>query len=461
MTFGKILFSAVLSFFAMASNVAAADPDDVEEQTRKRIKQTLLSMPLRFEENTGHFDARVKYLARGPGYTLFLTPAETVLSLTTKKPAKSCVVRVRLENANPEPTLRGESKLVTPTNYLIGNDPKNWRTAANYEQVRCASVYPGVDLLYHGKQRQLEYDFEVAPAANPKQITLRYDGVRRLRVDSDGSLVSKLKNGGELRQDKPVAYQIIDGERREVASRYVVKGKRQVAFIVADYDASQPLVIDPPILSYSTYLGGINTDIGNSIAVDGNGNAYVAGETLSVLFPTLNQYQTDQTGIDAFVAKINTNASGAASLVYSTYLGGSAVDRGGGIAVDSAGNAFVTGLTTSTDFPMLNQYQTDQPAQDAFVTKLNTNASGAASLVYSTYLGGSGTDTGTGIAIDASGNAYVTGDTDSTDFPTLNQYQANQTGTDIFVAKLNPNASGAALASLFDLSWRQRGRSWH
>jgi hypothetical protein len=445
MTLSKILVVAVLPFLAVASDLWASESDDLDESIRNRARQTFLSLPLHFEENTGHFAKQVKYLARGPGYTLFLTPNETVLTMAKGVSSKQSVVRVSLVDANHATTLQGESKLVAPTNYLIGNDPKKWRTAANYEQVRCESVYPGIDLLYHGKQRQLEYDFEVTPGANPKQIGLRYDGVRRLRVDSDGSLVLKLKNCGELRQDKPVAYQIIDGERREIASRYVVKGKKQVVFRLADYDASQRLVIDPPVLSYSTYLGGTNADTGYGIAVDANGNAYVTGETFSFNFPTLNQYQTDQPLTDAFVAKINTNASGAASLLYSTYLGGSGgLERGNGIAVDSAGSAFVTGVTTSTDFPMVNQYQGDQPGNDAFVAKLNTNASGAASLVYSTYLGGNGNDPATAIAIDPSGNAYVTGDTDSTDFPTLNQYQTNQTGTDIFVTKLNPNASGAA-----------------
>ena len=232
MTLSKILFSAIVPFFAATSDLAAADPDDeVDEPTRKRVKQTLINLPLRFEENTARYDEQVKYLAHGPGYTLFLTPTETVLSVrtiessevtarATKKgnissaKTRGAIVRVRLEGANHAATLRGELKLAAPTNYFIGNDPAKWRTADNYERVRCESVYPGIDLLYHGKQRQLEYDFEVAPGANPKQIGLRYDGVRRLRVDSDGSLVLKLKNGGELRQGKPFAYQIIDGERR-------------------------------------------------------------------------------------------------------------------------------------------------------------------------------------------------------------------------------------------------------
>ncbi|MEY2541815.1 MAG: hypothetical protein QOI22_1417 [Verrucomicrobiota bacterium] len=472
------LFVAIALVAAAASRlgmVAAATPAEVDPVTRRAAQQSMLSLPLRFEENNGSFDPQVKYLARGPSYTLFLTPAETVLTIrqggqgeAAKSDAKlrsvssakarapdskASIVRVRLEGANRAGTLRGESELSAPTNYFIGNDPAKWRAARNYERVRCESVYPGVDVLYHGKQQELEYDFEVAPGADPGRIVLRYEGVRRLHVDVDGSLVLKLKAGGELRQHRPVAYQVVNGERREVASRYLVKGKQRMAFELGDYDASQVLVIDPPVLSYSTYVGaplgpgGASTDIGHGIAVDSAGHVYVVGETTSTNFPTLNQYQTDQTNTDAFVIKLDTNASGAASLLYSTYLGGSGIDIGHGIAADSAGNAYVTGQTLSTDFPTLNQYQTDQGGADAFVTKLDTNATGAASLLYSTYLGGIGTDLGIAIAVGGLGNVLVTGDTDSNNFPTFHEYetyQPGQTSTSAFVTKLDPSASGAA-----------------
>ena len=205
-------------------------------------------------------------------------------------------------------------------------------------------------------------------------------------------------------------------------------------------------------LVYSTYLGGSGNDTGTGIAIDSSGNAYVTGDTDSTDFPTLNQYQTNQTGTDIFIAKLNPNASGAASLLYSTYLGGNVgsagvstgADHGNGIAVDSNGMAYVVGWTLSTDFPTLNQYQTDQLVADAVVSKINTNASGAASLLYSTYLGGNGADIGTAIAVDSSGRAYVAGYTQSVTFPILNQYQTDQPGQDAFVTKLNTNASGAA-----------------
>ncbi len=427
----------------------------------QNARQTFLNLPLRFEENNGTSDARVKYLARGPGYTLFITSNETVLSVRKTEAQDSTVsdgknrsiaspkthadfVRVRVEGSNRAATFRGETRLATSTSYFIGNDPTKWHTAATYEQVRCESVYPGIDLLYHGKQQELEYDFELAPGADPKQITLQYEGVRRLRVDKDGSLVLKLNSSGELRQRRPVAYQIVNSQRREVASRYVVKAQRRVVFELGDYDASAPLVIDPPVLSYSTYLGGNGSDSATGIAVDTNGFAYIVGNTGSTDFPTVGQYQGDQTGTDVFIAKFNPSMSGAASLLYCTYLGGSDVENGNAIAVDASGNAFVTGVTASTDFPVLNQYQGDQGLMDVFVAKLNTNTTGVASLVYSTYIGGSSDEVATGISVGGGGNVVVTGWTDSADFPTLNQYQTNQGSTDVFVAKLNPNTSGAA-----------------
>ncbi|MCK4462592.1 MAG: SBBP repeat-containing protein, partial [candidate division Zixibacteria bacterium] len=184
-------------------------------------------------------------------------------------------------------------------------------------------------------------------------------------------------------------------------------------------------------LLYSTYLGGSSVDSGMSIAVDGSGSAYVTGSTGSTDFPTLNPYQNDQGGDDVFVTKLSSLGN---SLLYSTYLGGSSLDRVKSIAVDSSGSAYLTGYTGSTDFPTLYPYQTDQGGEDVFVTKLSSSGN---SLIYSTYLGGSGYDWGYGIAVDDSGSAYVTGSTGSTDFPTLNPYQTDQGGTDVFVTKLS------------------------
>ena len=453
-----------------SKEMAVPEAGAVDETTQARVSAAYSKLPLRFEENRGQVDKQVKYLSRGSGSTLFLTPTEAVLTLVRgekkekateeealsarrsaipaqPQPSSLSVVRMKLHGANRSPHVSGESEMSARTNYFIGNDPQQWHgDVAQYERIRYAQVYPGIDMLYYGQQQSLEYDFEVAPGADPRRIRLGFKGVRGLKIETaTGDLLLETA-GGEIRQSKPVVYQEVDGERREVEGRYVVKGTRQVGFKIGVYDRTKGLVIDP-VLSYSTYLGSWFGDIGNGIAVDAAGNAYVTGYTFSTNFPILNQYQTNQTGpffSDVFVTKLNTNLSGTASLLYSTYLGGSNHERGTGIAVDASGNAYVTGSTLSTNFPNLNQNQTDQGDNDVFVTKLNTNLSGAASLVYSTYLGGDGFDNGTGIAVDSTGNAYVTGETSSTDFPTLNQYQTDQPNSDVFVTKLNTNLSGAA-----------------
>ena len=296
-----------------------------------------------------------------------------------------------------------------------------------------------MDLLYYGNQRQLEYDLVVEPGADPDAIALSFEGVEELRIDAQGDLLLDTP-GGEVRQHKPLVYQEVEGVRREIAGTYVLNGRRRVGFQVAAYDASQPLIIDP-VLSYSTYLGGSGDDRGTGIAVDSSGNAYVTGFTSSINFPTANPIQPANGGsFDAFVTKLNAAGNG---LVYSTYLGGTDDDYGHGIAVDSSGNAYVGGYTISINFP------TASPAQpafggvaDAFVTKLN--AAGNA-LVYSTYLGGSDFEVGSRIAVDASGNAYVIGRTRSTNFPTVSPIQAAFGGgvRDAFVTKLN--AAGSTL----------------
>ena len=251
----SLAVTLLLTAFCHTTPAAAPPANSITPETRAKLTQKALSLPLRFEENSGNFDPQVKYLARGPGYTLFLTPNETVLSVRKNK-SKANVVRVRLDGAKRAPVMEGEGPFAAPTNYFVGNDPSKWRSATNYERVRFQSVYPGIDVLYHGKQHELEYDFEVAPGIDPAQIALRYDGVRKLRVDADGSLVMRLRDGTELRQPKPVSYQMIDGERREVASRYAVKGRNKVVFALGKYDRAQELVIDPVVLSYSTCIGG-------------------------------------------------------------------------------------------------------------------------------------------------------------------------------------------------------------
>jgi hypothetical protein len=304
-------------------------------------------LPLSFEVNQGQSDGRVQFLARGQGYSLFLTPTEAVLGLHPAARHGSeadAVVRMRLVDANPRPHVAGLELLPGRSNYFIGSDPRQWRRdVPSYARVKYSGVYPGIDLIYYGNQRQLEYDIVVAPHADPRRIALGFDGVETMSLDPDGNLVLHTSHG-DIAQHKPVIYQGMNGRRQKVDGRYVLRGKHGVGFEVADYDTSQALVIDP-VLSYSTYLGGNGNDIGYAIAVDGAGNAYVTGVTTSTNFPGAGASPIQSTwrgSNDVFVTKLN--AAGTA-LVYSTYLGGSGGEIGYAIAVDSAGNAYVTGET--------------------------------------------------------------------------------------------------------------------
>ena len=454
-----------------ASQAQAAIPD----VRKKQFLQAYGKLSLTFEPNQGQTDRRVNFLARGRGYTLFLTPTEAVLVFgkpnaretqprmgpvpATAEPetapaAAPTVLRMQLLDANLHPRMVGLDELPGKSNYFIGNDPKAWHTnVPNYAKARYEDVYPGVDLVYYGNQRQLEYDFVVTPGADPKAIRLGFKGANNVSLGAEGDLILSTADG-ELRLHKPLIYQKINGVKHTIAGRYLLKGKHRVGFQVANYDANTPLVIDP-VLSYSTYLGGSSNDEGTGIAVDACGNAYVTGRTLSLDFPTAPTGSPLDGSLggaqDAFVTKLNTTVAGAASLVYSTYLGGDNADIGRGIAVDGSGNAYVVGSTQSINFPTA---PSGSPldgslggAQDAFVTKLNPAGS---ALLYSTYLGGDNNeDEGLGIAVDATGNAYVTGRTLSLDFPTAptgSPLDGSLGGAqDAFVAKISGTTTDADL----------------
>ncbi len=413
-------------------------------------------LPLSFEANLGQTALSVKFLSRGQGYNLFLTSTEAVLALTrldratigkgsevedsrSSRETSQSVLRMGLVNANPAPTISGLDKLPGKANYFIGNDPYRWRTnVPTYVKVQYKDVYPGVDLVFYGNQRQLEYDFIVSPGADLTAITLSFDGADQLTVDAKGDLVLRFGDS-DLRLQKPVVYQMVNGSKQHIPGNYRLEDQHHIGFQVAAYDRSKPLIIDPT-LSYSTYLGGSGGDQGQSIAVDAAGNAFVTGSTQSLNFPTtVGSFQTTLVGSqDVFVTKLNPTGS---SLVYSTYLGGSGDDFGLGIALDSVTNAYVTGGTTSTNFPTLGAFQPAHAGSvDAFVTKLDSTGS---ALLYSTFLGGSDQDRGNDIALDSVGNAYLTGFTVSTNFPTtLGAFDTTfNGGGDAFVTKLNPTGS--------------------
>jgi uncharacterized protein (TIGR03437 family) len=407
-------------------------------------------LPMTFELNQGQADKSVKYLARGHGYQVFLTDEEVVLRLAESGGAG---VRESGSVGEHEASLRlnfGAARQVTPvgldelktkSNYFIGNDPQTWRSnIPNFGRVEYQEVQPGVVVAVYGTQRALEYDFVVAPGVDPAQLSVNIAGADRLELTASGDLLMHLGDR-QVIQRTPVSYQTVRGVRRAVNSRYVLKGGQQIGFAVDDYDAAQPLVIDP-VIDYSTFLGGVGSDEGLAIAVDNTGASYITGTTYSNNFNTFAPLQTLNRGgkYDAFVTKLNPAGT---AIVYSTYLGGSSEDSGQGIAVDSLGNVYLAGITNSPDFTTRNAFQPalSGQANDAFITKINNDGT---AIVYSSYLGGSNIDQAFALALDAGNNAYIAGSTASQDFNTRSPLQANNRGgADAFIAKVN--ASGTAL----------------
>jgi beta-propeller repeat-containing protein/HYDIN/CFA65/VesB family protein/ASPM-SPD-2-Hydin domain-containing protein len=352
-------------------------------------------------------------------------------------------VDIKLVGANPSPEISGLERLPGTTNYLIGSDPSHWHVKIpTYAQLRYKNIYPGIDLVYYGNQGQLESDFVVAPGADPNVIRISLEGGGALRLDAQGDLVLGATDK-EIRLHKPRLYQEVRGKKQEVFGKYFLAGSNQVGFEVGSYNTTQELTIDPT-LSYSTYLGGTTFDQANGIAVDAAGNAYVAGFTSSSNFITTpGAFDTSAaSGFDAFVTKFSPTGS----VVYSTYLGGNGPDQAAAIAVDPAGAAYIAGETYSTNFPIVTgAFTTNRGQGDAFVAKLSGDGS---SLLYSTYLGGSAQDAARGIAVDSSGNAYVAGQTFSTDFPMQSALQPTNSGNEeAFVTELN--ASGSLVYSTY------------
>jgi hypothetical protein len=408
-----------------------------------RVVENYGRLPLSFEANSGQADGQVRFLSRGEGYSVFLTASGAVLSFhglnspTPGTPAaqmRTGVVRMALRGANPRVLVAGKDKLPGTSNYFIGNDPSRWHVGIeSFARVRYARVYPGIDLLYHGNRRQLEFDFVVAPHANPNAIQLAFTG-GNLKLDRAGNL--QLTAGDtEVSFHKPDIYQMVGGRRVKVEGSFARPAHSEIGFNLGAYDHRLPLVIDP-VLVYSTYLGGSVFESGNRIALDSSGSAYIVGATLSPDFPTTSgaYMRTDPDRLDMNVFVTKMNPAGTA-LDYSTFLGGLNQDQGEigwDIAVDGKGRAFVTGGTYATDFPTTaGAYQTVNKAaanQAATIFVTGLNASGTA-LAYSTYFGGSGIsikngsslvtygDVGDAIAVGANGYIYVGGTAASTDFP--------------------------------------------
>lgn len=428
MRFGARQFALVVSFVAAAAELAAADPRPARG----------LHLPLAFERNVGQVDPAVAFVARGKGYAMFLTAAEARFSLDRSS------LTMRLLGANGSALLTALERLPGTANYFVGSDVSRWRTGIpTYARVRVSNAYPGIDVVYYGSDGSLEYDFELAPGANPALVRLAFDNARGLRVAANGDLVMRV-DGRDVRQRKPTIYQDLPEGRRTISGRYVVRANGVVGFAIGRYDRSRALVIDP-VLVYSSYLGGAGEETQPAVAVDISGSVYLAGATTSLDFPARHALQPSGGGgeSDAFVTKVDPTGS---FIVYSTYLGGGGRDQARGIAVDPSGFAYVAGGTQSLDFPTRNAFQPANsgivgPSIDGFVAKL---APDTGTLVYSTYLGGLGYDEVNGIAATAGGDAIAAGSTQSSAFPVAHALQPVRRGPlDAFVTRIS--ASGSSL----------------
>jgi hypothetical protein len=391
---------------------------------------------LSFEPNRGQFEGPARFVGLGPGYRVSLSPREATLDLGRPQASAQPVrVRMTLVGGNPASEMRGGRELESKSHYFSGSDPQRWhRNVPNYRRVEYPGVYPGIDLFFHGEQGELEYDFVLAPGADPGQIRLRFEGGRRIRLEGNGDLVIETA-AGDVRQRKPVLYQEIKGERRSIGGRYTLHGRHEVGFRVASYDASRSLVIDPVVV-YSTYYGGCRGRQGiNDVAVDAAGNAYAVGN-----YP----WDCDRGSPQAYVAKFSPEGTRLAGATFGGWFG----DAPTGVALDASGNVYVTGWSEQV-FPGPPQFPTTanalQPGnaggRDAFVTKFDPTLG---SILYSTLLGGTGDDVGADLEVDASATAYVAGRTTSLDFPTASASQPVLAGgQDAFVAALD--ATGSAL----------------
>jgi photosystem II stability/assembly factor-like uncharacterized protein len=441
---------------AKASGDRYKQSSNADRAKQSSLRQKLARLPLSFEENRGQADSKVKFISRCDRYMLFLTATESVMRMANSEQYQQSAIlnanspstadlkpgavalKMKFVGANPAAQLTGVDELPGKRNYFIGKDAKKWRAnIPTYSKVKSREVYKGIDVDYYGSQRQLEYDVIVAPGADFTVIKIAFEGAKGIRIDSNGDLILETSLG-DVRQARPVAYQETTTGRKSVVARYVIADNSEVRFSLGEYDASLPLIIDP-VLSYSSFLGGESDDFGSDIAVDSSGNIYVAGQTASNDFPvTPGAIQTirNRFDTDTFVTKLNPAGT---DVIYSTYLGGQSQEiiifdlhtpREGTprIAVDSAGHVFITGSTISTDFPVtpgafqpnLKTAGDDFFRSDTFIAKLSQ---GGDALMYSTYLGGTETDLACDIAVDNMGFAYVTGNTYSRNFPTVNALQ--------------------------------------
>ena len=459
---GAVVIAVIVAAWSRPVQAAPASHQPAPDLRARQLLSLSASGPLSFEENRGQADKRARFLCRRSGFNLFLLPGEAVLALQTAPapahsghlaggvvsqadplhpndslPISERILRLRLLGASRSVNVDGEAPVSERSNYLIGVNPRLWHTdLAHYARVRYHNVYPGIDLVYYGSGQALEHDFVVAPGASAARIQVQAAGCTSVTRDANAGLSLNMP-GGSVHLDRLVAYQQTNGQRLPVDARFVVRNGNRIGFRLGRYDHSKPLVIDP-VLVYSTYFGGAGGETASGIALDAQGNAYIAGYTSSLNLPVLSAIRARFAGgaSDAFIAKFSPSGD----LLYSTYLGGKGNDYGRSVAVDQVGNIYVTGDTTSSDFPTWSPLQGSlKGSSDVFVTKLDPTGN---QFVYSTYLGGSGADFGYGIGVDNSGDAYVAGYTQSSDFPVVTPYQAQNNGaSNAFVTKIDPVGS--------------------
>jgi hypothetical protein len=423
-------------------------------------------MPLYFIPNKGQVNGKAQFYARTFGYSLWLT-GEGLVFDRINTPAlpghpsqegmtKRDVVRLVFRDADRNPEMVPVEITGNRVNYFKGQNPAKWFTGLKTSKaVLYKNLYKNIDLKVYGIEKQIEYDWIVKPGGDPARICFQYENVSDTRIDENGDLIIETRMGG-LTHKRPVGFQVVKGEKVPVKVDFRKIETNVYGFRVGHYNETYPLVIDPVVMAYSTYLGGSGMDRGFALAVDSSGNVYVSGDTYSPDFPTHDAYQNTSGGDrEVFVIKFSTQGN---SLVYSTYLGGSGEDSGEGIRVDSSGRAYVVGLTSSTDFPVRDAYQNTYAGgdRDVFVAILSSSGSG---LDYSTYLGGSGSDSGFALALDSSKNIYITGRTSSSNFPTRNAYKNTYGGGDFdaFVTKIASTGSSLVYSTYLGGSGQETG----
>jgi uncharacterized repeat protein (TIGR02543 family) len=454
----RSLSAIILSVLLLIGLLAACSPlqntsdSALAPGTDEQPGVSALRRSAAFVPNAGQSDPAVLFSTLGSASTLFFARHEVVFPLPSPDrragllsrllgsgevepatPEEPTNLYLRFEGVSPDTQVLGEEQLPGIVNYFIGDDPANWHAnIPTYASIVYEQLYPGIDLFYNGSQSVLKGTYVVAPGADPGDIRWRYDGASNVELSKGELLISTTETGeaGSLVERQPLAWQTVDGKRRHVGIRYVIHRDGSIGFALGKYDVAQPLMIDPT-LDYSTYVGGVKDEGSFGVSVDASNNVYIAGSTES----------KSPGNPDIFVVKLDPSQAGANQLVYETYIGGSGEEVPGGIGVDSNGNVYVAGYSDSTDFPVKNEYQTDQGGRDAVVVQLNA----AGAVNYASYLGGSSEDEAHQVAVGDNGLMHVVGDTGSDDFPTKNAFQgAHASGGDTFVAVVDPSKSGNA-----------------